>query len=311
MSRHSHVLVGYDGSKEGERALRWAVTEAKRRRLALTVCHAWHWPYPMGQIDPEWLGIIKRMAEHVLGHGVFLAATMAPTLKVSKRLLPGPAASALLHEAADAELIVVGAQGQAGLPLGSAAVQVAALASCPVIVVRDTGDTDGRIVVGVDGSAGGDAALAFAFEEAALRELQVHAVYGCWEQDAIPDSELSPYADIEGLKRSAGTRLERAVSPWRDKFPQVEAWTHLVLKPPRVALIEAAAGADLLVVGDRGAGGIPPLRLGAVSQAMLHHAPCSVVVVHPWRAPDELGRNLRGDGGIAAERIGSAAGGRG
>lgn len=283
MSRHSHVLVGYDGSKEGERALRWAVGEAKLRRLPLEVCHAWHWPYPTAQLDPEGLGIVRRMAEHVLDHGVSIATGLAHGLEVRKRLATGPASAALLHEAFGAELVVVGSHGHAGLPVGSAALHVPARATSPVIVVRESDASEGRVVVGVDGSSGGDAALEFAFEEAALRGWRLDAVYGAWEPGAVAGTDLALYADADALERAAGARLERSVAPWRVKYPQVDARTHLRLEPPREALLAAAEGADLLVVGHRGHGGIAPLLLGAVSQAALVHGPCSVAVVHPWR----------------------------
>lgn len=283
MARHSHVLVGYDGSKEGERALRWAVGEAKLRRLPLEVCHAWHWPYPTAQLDPEGLGIVRKMAEHVLDRGVSVASGLGPGLQIRKHLATGPASAALLHEAYGAELVVVGSHGHAELPIGSAALHVPARASIPAIVVRGTGAGDGRVVVGVDGSPSSDAALEFAFEEAALRDWRLVAVYGAWEPGALAESELALYADAGALEREAGSRLERAVAPWRVKYPQVDAMTSLRLEPPREALLAAAENADLLVVGDRGHGGIPPLLLGAVAQASLVHAPCSVAVVHPWR----------------------------
>jgi nucleotide-binding universal stress UspA family protein len=48
---------------------------------------------------------------------------------------------------------------------------------------------------------------------------------------------------------------------------------------PREALLEAAADAQLLVVGARGRGDLAEMRLGSVSYAVLHHAPCSVSIV--------------------------------
>ena len=44
-------------------------------------------------------------------------------------------------------------------------------------------------------------------------------------------------------------------------------------------LIDAAEGADLLVVGSRGHGGFTEALLGSVSQHCVHHAPCPVVIV--------------------------------
>jgi nucleotide-binding universal stress UspA family protein len=281
MARHSHVLAGYDGSEDGERALRWAAAEANRRRLALTICHAWHRPVSIGPLHDEVTAIAERMGRHVLDHGIYIAAEVAPRLPVRGSLLTGPASSALLHEAGDAELIVIGLHGPADLPVGSTALQVSARADRPVVVVRaEELPADKRVVVGVDGSPGGDAALAFAFEVAALRTWTVHAVYGAWEPGEVGGTELALYTDTIALERAAGARLQRAVAAWREKYPQVDVKTSLLLENPRQALLDMAHRAAMLVVGDRGVGGVRPLLLGSTSQAMLQHAPCTVAIAH-------------------------------
>jgi len=89
------------------------------------------------------------------------------------------------------------------------------------------------------------------------------------------------FADPEELRTMAAARLERTVSPWREQYPYVDAETVLSMRTPRHALLEVAAQAALLVLGGRGLGGVAGLRLGAVSSAMLHHAPCSVAIVRP------------------------------
>jgi nucleotide-binding universal stress UspA family protein len=75
--------------------------------------------------------------------------------------------------------------------------------------------------------------------------------------------------------------LERALHVWQRRYPQVTVHGALRLERPREALLDAAADVDLLVVGDRGIGGLDPLLLGATSSAMLHHAPCTVAIVPP------------------------------
>ncbi|MFA1547935.1 universal stress protein [Actinomadura chokoriensis] len=279
----SHVTVGYDGTSESELALRWAVGEARLRRLPLTVCHAWRWPYPISHIDYEGEAIVRRMAEHLLDHGVALARESAPGLTVRKRLRDGSAAPALVGVGQDAELIVIGSHGSDEMPVGSTSLRVPAKAGRPVVVVRSAAAGDGLVVVGVDGSRGADAALAFGFEEAALRGWRLRAVYGCAEPGAAPDGDLSLFGDEDKLRHVCGALLERAVAPWRVKYPQVQATTSLVLKPPREALFEAAEGADLAVVGARGTGAVEALTLGATSDALLKHAPCTVAIV-PSRA---------------------------
>jgi nucleotide-binding universal stress UspA family protein len=283
MGHRPDVLVGYDGSDEGERALKWGVQEARLRLRPLTICHAWDWPYPEPPIDAAMIEIARRMAEHVLDKGVRVARRQAPALEVRKCLVKGPVAGAIRYEAVNTELIVIGSHGTGESPLGPAALQLPAHALCPVVVHRGTEPYPPRVVIGVDGSPSSDAALAFGFEEAALRGWAVLAVYGA-QDPAAGDTDLVLYTDVDGLKRAAGTRLERAVSPWREKYPQVPTSTSLVQEPPRRALLQAADRAGLLAVGDRGTGDIPGLWLGSVALAMLQYAPCPVVVAHPWRS---------------------------
>ena len=139
------------------------------------------------------------------------------------------------------------------------------------------------IVVGVDGSEGSRAALRFACDEARLRGAAVYVVHAWW---AIPelDQEMAP------------TGEERGTPVERDAKRMIEAFCLETLGDPSrglevdavpvqgvaasVALLEAARGAQLLVVGSRGAGGFRKLLLGSVSEQCIHHAGCPVVVVH-------------------------------
>ncbi|MFC0037175.1 universal stress protein [Actinomadura rayongensis] len=286
MSPGTSVVVGYDGSEESERALAWAAEEAALRRLPLLVCHAWHWPYPVTYIDHEGTAIVRRMGQHVLDHGVGLARALRPGPEVHGRLLDGPASAALVNAAADAEVIVVGCRDEPAP--GSTALRLPEHAGRPVVVVRPAGWRSGEIVAGVDGSAAGDAALGFAFEEAALRGRSVRAVYGCWEPGAEGGRDLALFHDA--VRRDRGALLERAVAPWLAKYPQVDARTSLMVESPRKALLDAAQTAALVVVGDRGTGGFDALRLGATSGTVLRYAPCSVAVVPSPRAGRPNGR---------------------
>lgn len=281
MTVYSHVVTGYDGTRGSDLALRWAVDEAELRRLPLTVCHAWRWPYPVDHVDYRGAAIVRRMGEHLLQRGADLARTLSPDLTVHQVLMDGPASSALLHEAGDG-LIVIGSPEHDGLPMGSSALQVPARARCPTLIVRDPGEsTEGRVVVGVDGSPGADAALAFAFEEAALRDWTLEALYGYWEPGGMTDLEITLFTDEAELEQVCGTKLHRALSPNLSRYPRVEVRVSLLREEPRQALLSATKGADLLVMGDRGIRGIHPRILGGTTLAMLQLAPCTVAVVHP------------------------------
>lgn len=73
--------------------------------------------------------------------------------------------------------------------------------------------------------------------------------------------------------------LSESLVAWREEFPDVEVSGEVVRGRPARILAGASARSDLLVVGTRGRGGFPGLRLGSVSHAMLHTAHCPVAVV--------------------------------
>jgi nucleotide-binding universal stress UspA family protein len=90
--------------------------------------------------------------------------------------------------------VTVARGGFAALMVGSVAVALAAHAKCPVIVVRGSGPggsgrggsvpVEGPVVVGVDGSEGSEAALAFAYEAAATRQVPLVAVH-TWQDTVV------------------------------------------------------------------------------------------------------------------------------
>lgn len=133
----------------------------------------------------------------------------------------------------------------------------------------------GRIVVGVDGSVASHAALAWACAEARVRDAVVvaaHVLSTPWE---LPDTEVrEPASDVE---RAARAVLDDAIHPAADPGGRVEA--HLLVGDPAERLLEAAAGADLLVVGVRDHGLLGHARLGAVTARLARTAPCPVVIV--------------------------------
>lgn len=137
-----------------------------------------------------------------------------------------------------------------------------------------------RVVVGIDGSPGGDAALRFALEEATLRAVPLRVVCA-WE----PTSgafvgevfAVTPDAFTEG-ERNADDVL-RAALELIGPQPAVAVEALSVEGAPSTVLAEQAEGAALLVVGTRGHGAATSAIIGSVSKAVLHHAPCPVAIV--------------------------------
>jgi nucleotide-binding universal stress UspA family protein len=154
----------------------------------------------------------------------------------------------------------------------------------------------GRIVVGVDGSAHGRHALRFALSEAALRGASVDVV-SSWAVPPLAATGVGmiPAFDLlrTELADSASEVLSRELAEVADAAAGVEVEQHLAQGDAAGVLVEAAAGAELLVVGSRGRGGVTGTVLGSVSRACLHHAPCPVAVVHD-AGPTERSRIVVG-----------------
>jgi nucleotide-binding universal stress UspA family protein len=135
-----------------------------------------------------------------------------------------------------------------------------------------------RIVVGVDGSAAGDKALAWACEEADRWGgdlLIVHA----WSYP-YPVEPITVTAARDALERDGRTVLDAAVATAVGRVSSnVVVSSRLVEGTAGHAVLEAAKGADLVVVGSRGRGGFASLLLGSVSQQVAQHATCPVVIV--------------------------------
>jgi len=73
--------------------------------------------------------------------------------------------------------------------------------------------------------------------------------------------------------------FDRDIARWEKEYPELTILRQVCFGQPRTTLLDAASGAQLLIVGGRGRGGLKGMLLGSVSQAMLNHARCPVGVV--------------------------------
>jgi nucleotide-binding universal stress UspA family protein len=146
------------------------------------------------------------------------------------------------------------------------------------LAMTETGSPD-RIVVGVDGSDASLAALSWAVAEARLRGAEVEAIHA-WTLPAYGYDIALAFTDISAELAAEGeAMLDRACAAL-EGGDQAVVRRVVTEAPPAAALLEAAEGATLLVVGSRGRGGFKGLLLGSVSQQCVSHAGCPVVVVH-------------------------------
>ena len=131
-----------------------------------------------------------------------------------------------------------------------------------------------RIVVGVDGSEHGNAALRWALREAEVHGSELTAVFA-WQ---MPFLDIPGAFDRAEIETACKEFLVKAVAEV-DPAPAVPVTRLVAQGDVSESLIEASAGADLLVLGSRGRGGFAGLRLGSVSQECVSHASCPVVII--------------------------------
>ncbi|MFZ3573136.1 universal stress protein [Streptomyces sp. BH097] len=285
-----HVLVGTDGSDSSLEAVAVAAHEARRRGLGVRIVNAFTWPMLKirhGSTSGETAEpAMRRRAEETVAAAVDRVRIEEPDLApVEGEVVTGEALTVLATRSRDAALVVVGSRGLgafSGLLIGSVAVHLAAHAECPVLVVRGRERPEGPVAVAVDGSDAAKAAVEEAFDDAARRGsglLAVH-VWNTWSGTgpAGPGGPAPLWFDTDKLREDSEAALAGALAAGRGRHPDVEVEARSVHGRVRPSLIETSQEASLLVVGARGRGGFQGLLLGSVSQALLHHAECPVLV---------------------------------
>jgi nucleotide-binding universal stress UspA family protein len=144
---------------------------------------------------------------------------------------------------------------------------------------------NGRIVVGIDGSESAADALRWAVEQAKLTGATLEAVYA-WDPGALVSLTVPPMINWEPLREAAEARPAEIVSEAVGNEPDVRIVTKTVVGNAAGVLVDRSAGADLLVVGSRGLGGLKGMLLGSVGHHCAAHSHCPVVIVHASPVPE-------------------------
>lgn len=132
-----------------------------------------------------------------------------------------------------------------------------------------------RVVVAVDGSPASRLALRRAAEEAAAHGATLEVVLAWGLLDQPGGKDFNPQFD----DHDARAVLDGIVTGELGDSRPDDVVLHVVNDLPARAVLAAAKGAWLVVLGNRGLGGFKGLLLGSVSQQVVHHAPCPVLIV--------------------------------
>ena len=301
------VVVGY-ADDHSDVALDWAAEEALRLGVELQLLHSYsaETSYPWGYGYPLPAGDIARVEAAVHERAADLLRTVEertreahPSLSVTAAIARGSAPASLVAASAEASTVVVGRRARhAWSPaLGSVSLPVAAHAACPVVVVPSREPDEGpaapapaaehpaagQVVLGLDDSPECADATAFAFAQASARGLGVVAVHAWWVDPAMAVPLVTDWDEVADAEQLGTDTL---LAPWRDRYPDVPVTRVLARGKAADALVQAAGGAALLVVGSRGRGGFASLLLGSVSRRVLARASCPVAVVHRGQLPE-------------------------
>jgi nucleotide-binding universal stress UspA family protein len=277
------IVAGVDFSDNAARAAGWAAREAVDRALPLHLVYALDLPDAAGMlVEPSGYADVHRTdGEKLLGELCARLKARYPGLAVTTELSELGAAETLAVLSQDAEMIVTGTRGHggfSGLLLGSVSLKLAAHAYCPTVVVRgeEPGEPLDEIVLGLE--PGQDQApIRFAFQTAATLGARVRVV-----RSRQPNYGYSGYyfaVDTVTAESDEAPDMAELLKSAREDYPDVEVSMTVVRGNPVPALIEAARGSRLLVIGAHRHRS--PLSVGAgyVVQGLLAHSAAPVAVV--------------------------------
>ncbi|GAA4833653.1 universal stress protein [Kitasatospora terrestris] len=275
------IVLGVDALHVSPMVVAWAADAAGRSAVPLRLVHAVREELRdlRGYDGGRFHQALRHSGEAALEKAAGLVHERYPGLVVESVLVEGNPAPVLCRESERAELLVVGSRGlnrlEEALSGYSVTVPVSAQAHCPVAVVRapeHSSQEPPYVVVGVDGSAASERAVAFAAELAEHRGAALRAV-SAWQVSLhVPVDEERAVAEVR-------RQLHEVTAGCLIDHPDLDL-THEVLQGhPVDELSRTAAHALAVVVGRRGHGGFTGMRLGSVPHGLLHRAPCPVITV--------------------------------
>ncbi len=284
-------VVGVDGSVPGRAAVRWACARAAERGARVLLVHV---------ADDEWGAIGSRLLDEVhegeedlLSAELAYARSVAGGAEVAAELREGSPMWELARFSDEHTMLVVGTHKSGfhyGRAFGSRSLQLANLVTGPVAIIPETPSRLRRgVVVGVDDTPAGSAAIDFAADLACEHHCELTAVRASVVQipagrddDARRDWQLRRDEQARGLLAAA---VERA----RKRQPGIVIRSRVVRRPAGAALNELARSAELLVIGDSRRADAQLGSLGAVAYDVLLNLSSPTAVIHAPSTPSEPG----------------------
>lgn len=297
------VVAGLDSSDAAMLAAHWAAEDAMRRGLTLRLVHVMApsagGDYLAPQLVPSKVSeATRRWTRSLLHEARSTLLAEFPGLQVETVSHVGAPAAVLLTQSRHATVTVVGTRGGGRLSdalFGSVGATLASHARGRVVFVPaqraepDRGQSPwrsvaGPVVVGVDGSAHTEAAIAFAFEEAAVRRSLLVTLHTANDRPQHDAARRSHRAAVDGIQDQRHRKLVELTGRWSARYPTVPVRSLVLHGRPIPTLLrylhEGPDGpSQLLVVGGRTHVSVARLLLGTTGSALVRSASCPVAIV--------------------------------
>lgn len=266
------VVVGVDASGSARIAGEWAVDLAAGWDVPLHLVHVVREPAPPE--PPAWLAELAAAAERI-------------GARCTVDVVRGEVGAVLVERSAGARLMVLGSYGSGahtGLLTGTLGLALLEWAPCPIAVVRGPAfgvppANRGPLLVGVDGTAAGRAALAVAADLAEPLAATVRVVHAWTELETSPS--VTVHRRVEVAEAESGAVLDADLRWITALRPGLAVTGELVNDTSMRALLDRAAAARAVVVGHRRGTPHSELQPGSTAVALTAFAPCPVVVLGP------------------------------
>jgi nucleotide-binding universal stress UspA family protein len=282
MGRYRKILVAIDGSESSKHALRESFKLATDEKCWITVVSVI--PSYEGDLGAMWINNVKEAmakpcelalseAEKMAKNERVLIKTVCEEGEIYERIVD-------LADAENSDLIVMGRKGTAGLQrtlVGSVTARVIGHSQRDVLVVpNDTSIGWKSILFATDGSKFSEAATdkAIDFAKSYGSELDVITVVDVTEEfmarapGALEDLVKKAKSMVEDVKKKADSKGIKAESIVREG----DAYKAIIN-------IAKKQKVNAIIMGSHGRTGLKRLLMGSVTERVIGHAPCPVLVV--------------------------------
>jgi nucleotide-binding universal stress UspA family protein len=276
-------LLSTDGSGDAELAATTAVSLAKSTGSELHVVHVWR-PVPSVHFDALIRQEMRREAQELLDAQVKKIEGLGATV-TEAHLREGDASEEIIALAAEigVGLVAVGSRGRGRirrLLMGSVSDAVVRHAHCPVVVARwKPVAFPAKILLATDGSEEATLATQTATDLGERTGSELHVVH-------VGEIPPTHYPDRHGYRalyeedeREARQLLEAQIEKMKAAGATVmQAHLRIGRADEEVVVLAEELGVDLVAMGSRGLGGVRRALMGSVSDSVVRHAHCPVLI---------------------------------